>query len=329
MPAAIRIYRSLEELGNGVGPCAVTIGNFDGVHAGHRRIFRRVAQIAAEHRWKATVLTFDPHPTKVVAPERLPRLLSTPLERSVWMGEEGIEQVVVLPFSREFSQLSPADFVAQVLIRRLEARAVLIGENFRFGRGHAGDATLLCELGRKLGFLTEVVSGVSLRRRLVSSSEVRRLVEAGRVALASRLLERAYALEGEVVPGRGIGSKHTVPTLNLATSAEVLPAAGVYVTRTTVPATGRTFDSVTNIGCRPTFGGETLSIETFLLDPPEGDPPRRIRVAFLRRLREERRWEAAEQLREQIWKDVARARAYFRRWARWVHPSSREAELAH
>jgi len=170
-----------------------------------------------------------------------------------------------------------------------------------------------------MGFLTEVVLAVSCRGMRISSSGLRQLVEAGEVARAGRFLGRPFSLEGDVVPGHGVGSKKTVPTLNLAPTSELLPKAGVYVTRTTDLNDSRKWDSVTNVGYRPTFGGDgRLSIETFLLDPPEGEAPRSIRVEFLRRLRDERKFESPEALKAQIWKDVTRARAYFRRWALWT-----------
>jgi len=295
------------------GPSALTIGNFDGVHAGHRAILRRVVALARERGWKPSVLTFDPHPARIVAPERAPRLLTTPEERVRLMREAGIEQVLILPFTRELAGFSPERFVREIVVERLEARAVLVGDNFRFGHEHAGDTRLLAELGRRYGFLVEAVPAVRMRGRVVSSSEVRGLIEAGNVSLAARLLGRPYALAGEVVSGQGIGSKQTVPTLNLAPAAEVLPARGVYITRTADPETGRRWNSVTNIGTRPTFGGDSVTVETFLLDPLEGSSPRAIRVEFLKRLREERRFEDAAALKRQILRDVGRAQTYFGR----------------
>ncbi len=295
------------------GPTALTIGNFDGVHAGHREILRRVVELARERGWKPSVLTFDPHPARIVAPERAPRLLTTPEDRARLMREEGIEQVLILPFTLELAGFSPERFVREIVVERLEARAVLVGDNFRFGHQHAGDTRLLAELGLRYDFLVEAVPAVRMRGRVVSSSEVRRLIETGSVGLAGRLLARPYALEGEVVSGQGIGSKQTVPTLNLAPAAEVMPARGVYVTRTTDAASGHRWISVTNIGTRPTFGGDSVTVETFLLDPLEDASPRAIRVEFLKRLREERRFEDAAALKAQILRDVARVKTYFRR----------------
>lgn len=321
----VRIHRSLEELDGGFGPSALSIGNFDGVHAGHRRILRRVVEMARENGWKPSALTFHPHPAKVVAPQRAPRLLTTPEQRCALMAEEGIEQVLVLPFVDEIARLTPEEFARDILAARLGAKAVLVGANFRFGHRQAGDTRMLEDLGRRHGFLTEVVPAVSLRRRAISSSEVRRLIVAGNVSLAVRLLERPHFLEGDVVAGRGIGTSETVPTLNLRTAAEVLPASGVYVTRTMDLAGGSVWPSVTNVGYRPTFDGADLSIESHLLVSLETERPLRIRVEFLRRLRPEFRFPDAESLKAQILRDVSRARAYFRRLDRWVDPSGRSS----
>jgi riboflavin kinase/FMN adenylyltransferase len=296
------------------GPTAVTIGNFDGVHAAHRHIMGRVVLIAAANGWKPTVLTFDPHPMRVVAPDRAPRLLTTPEQRCALMREQGIEQTLVLPFTSEIARLTPEEFVRQILVEKLGAKAVLVGENFRFGARAAGDTAMLAALGAKYGFKTETVGPVLWRRRMVSSSEIRRLIQAGNVGVARRMLQRPYCVEGDVVRGHGVGAKQTVPTLNLDTDAEVLPAVGVYITRTRDLDDQREWNSITNIGHRPTFGGdERISIETFLLTPLTGETPAHIRVEFLRRVREERKFENAEALKTQIMRDAARAQAYFRR----------------
>jgi riboflavin kinase / FMN adenylyltransferase len=315
----MRIFRSLDEVPPDFGPSALTIGNFDGVHAGHRRILRRVKEVAVERALKASALTFDPHPSKVVAPERAPRLMTSPVERCALIEEEGIEQVVIMPFDRHVARLTPDEFVEQVLVRKLGVRAVVLGHDFCFGYKQSGNVRVLGELGRKYGFTTEEVKAVTVRGRVVSSTGLRQLIEAGRVAQAARLLERPYALEGEVVAGRGVGSRQTVPTLNLAANTEVLPATGVYVTRTRDLENDRVWPSVTNVGCRPTFSdSQELSIETFLLEPLNGDTPRRIRVEFLWRVRDERHFPDAQALKQQILRDVAVAQTYFRRLKKWT-----------
>jgi riboflavin kinase / FMN adenylyltransferase len=315
----MKIYRSLADVPRDFAPSALTIGNFDGVHYGHRQILRRVRAIAEANGWKPSVLTFDPHPTRVVAPDRTPPLLTTPETRVALMREEGIEQVLILPFTLELAKLSPEEFVSRILVDTLGARAVLVGDNFRFGHKHAGNVALLADLGRKLGFTVEIVPAVACRGRVVSSTGIRDLIRAGRVDLAARFLLHPYALEGEVVSGRGVGSKQTVPTLNLSTTAEVLPATGVYITRTHDLAAPREWNSITNIGYRPTFGDSSeLTIETFLLDPLEGDTPSHVRLEFLRRVRAERKFDTPEALRAQILKDVAAANRYFRRLKAWT-----------
>ena len=310
----MKIYRSLESVPPDFGPTVLTIGNFDGVHFGHRQILRRVARVAKERGWKASLLTFDPHPTRIVAPERIPPLLTSPERRAELMAEEKIEQVLILPFTREVAELNPEEFARQIVAERLGARAVLVGENFRFGRRQAGNVRLLEELGSRLGFLTEVIPTAYCRGRAVSSSVIRQAIDDGRVALAARLLQHPYGVDGVVVKGHGVGAKQTVPTLNLQTAAEVIPARGVYLTRTRDLETGAIWNSITNVGYRPTFGGDPqLSVETFLLDPLEGGPPKHIRVEFLCRVRDERKFETPEALRTQILKDVRVARSYFRR----------------
>ena len=318
---ALRVYRSLAEIPANAPAAAVTVGNFDGVHVAHRRLLGRVVELARDQGWTPSVLTFHPHPTRVVAPDRAPKLLSTPEQRFAWMAQAGIEQVLLLPFDLDLSRLTPEEFVRTALVERLHAKIVVVGENFRFGNKQAGDTRALSELGARYGFRTEVVSGVSLRGRMVSSSAVRSLIESGAVSEACRLLGRAYAIEGDVVRGHGIGSRQTVPTLNLRTAAEVLPASGVYITRTRDRdlEDGRSWRSITNIGHRPTFDGQDLTVETYVLEPLQEPAPTRIRVEFLRRVREERRFESADALKQQIFRDVGRAESYFRRTGRWVN----------
>lgn len=312
--SGIRIYRGLEEVPPDFGPSALTIGNFDGVHAGHRRILRRVCAIAQERGLKPSVLTFHPHPATVVAPGRAPHLMTSPEQRCALMAEEGIQQALILPFTPKVAQLTPEEFVDRILVRKLGVKAVLVGDNFRFGHRQAGNVAVLRQLGAQYGFDTEVIAAIRRRGTVISSSVIRKLVESGEVARAARLLERPCGLEGEVVPGHGVGAKQTVPTLNLRAESEVLPRTGVYVTRTTDLRDGRTWESVTNVGYRPTFATDhDLSIETFLLDPLTGAKPRRIRVEFCWRLRDERKFASPEALKAQILRDVARARAYFRR----------------
>jgi riboflavin kinase/FMN adenylyltransferase len=325
---SLRIFRTLKEARGGFAPSAVTIGNFDGVHAGHGELMRRTQRIAAEHGVKASALTFHPHPTTIVAPERAPRLLTTPDERCALMAADGIEQVLILPFDHEVSNLAPADFFRCVLVEALGARAVIVGDNFHFGRRQAGHTGDLRALGAGAGVQVEVVPLLQRRGIAVSSSEIRRLLALGDVSKANRLLERPYSITGGIVRGEGRGSKQTVPTLNMETGSledatSALPADGVYVTRTEDPDSGRRWDSITNIGYRPTFDGRHLTIETFLFGSLEAGTPARIRLEFLRHVRGERRFDSAEELKAQILKDVGRAQSYFRRARRFIAGTTR------
>jgi riboflavin kinase/FMN adenylyltransferase len=319
------IYRSLAETPDNFGPCAITIGNFDGAHVGHRRILHRVSALAREEGWKSAALTFDPHPAKLVAPASAPRLLTTLDERARMILEQGIDEILILPFTPEIAALGPEDFVREILVDKLKARAVLVGANFHFGKRAAGDAGTLEELGERYSFETDIIVPVVWRKRVISSSEIRRAIEGGDVSTACRMLGRAYALRGAVVPGEGRGGKQTVPTLNLDTKAELVPKTGVYVTWTRVEGRegvqSREWPSITNVGYRPTFDGHTRTIETYLLVPLDSASPTEISVEFLWRVRDERKFENAEALKAQILRDVNRAQTYFRRRGRAVAPA--------
>jgi riboflavin kinase/FMN adenylyltransferase len=309
----MKIFRSSAEVPETFGPSVITIGNFDGVHIGHRQIMRRVVALAREKGCAPAVLTFDPHPARVLAPGRAPRLLMTIDQRLRSLEAEGIEAVFLIPFSVEFARLMPEQFVEQILAGNLKAHTVLVGEDFRFGYRQAGNLHTLRALGERFGFTLEVVAGIARRGERVSSTAIRRLVVDGSVSRACRMLGAPFALEGAVVKGQGIGSKKTVPTLNLAPENEVLPKTGVYATRTRDLTSGRTWSSITNVGYRPTFAGEDLTVETFLLEPPGDEHPNRIEVSFLYYLRDERKFEDADALKSQILRDVAIANRLHRR----------------
>ncbi len=193
--------------GSAFRPSVLTIGKFDGVHAGHAHLLRQVIALAAQHGLAPSVLTFDPHPVCVLAPERAPKPLATVEERCTRMRELGIEQIFVLPFTREIARLSPEEFVAQYLQQVMRTRFVLVGRDFRFGYRQAGDPAMLADLGSRYGFETRLVDPVKWHGLVISTSEVRTRIEAGEVSVAGRLLERPYALSGDVVPGPGVGSK--------------------------------------------------------------------------------------------------------------------------
>lgn len=305
----MKIFRSafdaLPESGSLAVASVVAIGNFDGVHQGHREILRRVRTLALERELVPAVLTFDPHPARVLAPERAPKLIMTMDQRLRALAGEGIESVLVIPFSLDFARLTPEEFARDILAGRLGARVVMVGEDFRFGHRQSGNIATLGELGARFGFEVAPVEAIERRGERISSTGIRTLVTAGAVSRACRLLGTPFALEGAVVPGHGIGSRQTVPTLNLAPRNELWPGHGVYVTRTRDLASGRTWNSVTNVGLRPTFGGDSVTVETFLLGSLEGNSPVEIEVEFLSFVRAEKRFESAEELKLQIGKDVA------------------------
>jgi riboflavin kinase/FMN adenylyltransferase len=316
----MKVFRSPSDVPPAFGPSVIAIGNFDGMHAGHREIMRRVTAWSRSKGYIPAVLTFDPHPARVLAPDRAPKLLMTIDQRLRTMESAGIEAVLLLPFSFDFAKLTPEEFVDRILSQTLQVRGVLVGEDFRFGYKQSGNVETLRMLGLRFGFELDAVPGIERRGERISSSAVRKLIAEGSVSRACRMLGGPFALEGPVVKGQGIGSKQTVPTLNLAALNEVLPKTGVYVTRTldlrpSALDSKRAWNSITNVGFRPTFDGEGLTVETFLLDALSGDPPSRIEVAFLAFLREERKFDSPDALKSQILRDVRVAGRLHRRLA--------------
>jgi phosphoribosyl 1,2-cyclic phosphate phosphodiesterase len=295
----------------------LAIGNFDGIHLGHQAILRATVSRAHESNDVATALTFDPSPRKVLRPESAPSRLLTNAQRIERFSELGIESAVVLPFTLELARLSPEDFVLEILVRGLLVRAVLVGENFRFGHRQAGDVKFLRELGMRYSFDVVIIPPVGYRGEIVSSTAIRREIANGKVTHASSLLGRPFSLTGQVISGTGTGRHFTFPTLNLAPEQELLPARGVYVTRTRLEGEDRSHRSVTNIGMRPTFNGSALSVETHLLNFSGEITPRHIEVQFWKRLREEKKFDSAEDLRTQIARDIRSANRYFSRLRRF------------
>jgi riboflavin kinase/FMN adenylyltransferase len=295
----------------------LAIGNFDGIHLGHQAIIRAAVEHAAKTGDVATALTFDPSPRRVLRPESAPLRLSTNAQRMDWFGTVGLEAAVVLPFTLDLARLSPQEFVEQILVRGLHVRAVLVGENFHFGHQQAGNVALLRELGARHGFVVEIIPPVALEGEIVSSTAIRREIASGGVTHAARLLGRPFALTGEIVPGTGTGRRFTFPTLNLKPDQELLPARGVYVTRTLLEGETKSRRSVTNVGMRPTFNGSSFSIETHLLDFSGEVTARHMEVRFWKRLREEKKFTSPEDLRAQIARDIATARRFFTRLRRY------------
>ena len=300
-------------------PLALAIGNFDGVHLGHRALLDRTIGSAQDHNLIPAVLTFNPHPTVVVAPSRVPLMLTSLEERLQLLRGAGIEHVEVLSFDKDIAALNPREFVSQILLERLNTKAVFVGENFRFGFRKQGTPEILRALGREFGFEPHFLPPVTLRGEIVSSSAIRQHLLNGQISRANHLLGRCFSLAGPVVSGHGVGSKQTVPTLNLRPSSERLVPRGVFVTETIDIHDGRRrWQSITNAGTRPTFNGDELTVETFLLSPFQPPAPAGITVEFRRFIRPERQFPDPAALREQIMRDVAQANAYWRRWSRFA-----------
>jgi phosphoribosyl 1,2-cyclic phosphate phosphodiesterase len=295
----------------------LAIGSFDGIHLGHQAILRATVERARALKAVPTALTFDPSPRKVLRPETAPLQLSTNAQRLAWFAALGLEAAVVLPFTLELAHLSPEEFVQQILVRDLRIRAVLVGENFRFGHQQAGNVQMLTELGAKYGFEVVTLPPVVYRGEVVSSTIIRREVAKGDVSHAARLLGRPFVLSGEIISGTGTGRRFTFPTLNLAAEQGLLPGRGVYITRTCLDGEKRSHRSVTSIGMRPTFDGSALSVETHLLDTQLATTPKHIEVRFWKRLRDEKKFSGPEELRAQIARDIARARTFFSRLRRF------------
>src|SRR3954452_10235240 len=297
---------------------AVAIGNFDGVHLGHQALIGEMVREARRRDLVPSVLTFDHHPTVVVAPDRVPPIISSLEQRIYRLKALGVEQVQVLPFTKELAALSPCDFVLEVLIKQLQAKAIFVGRNFRFGYRKSGNCDTLDQLGEEFGFVSHFLDPVRYRGEVVSSTAIRKHLADGNVTRANRLLGHCFQISGPVVSGHGIGSKQTVPTLNLRAPEGGIVPRGVYVTETHEPSASRPWQSITNAGVRPTFSGSELTIETFLLSPFEDPAPREIAVEFRRFIRAEQKFSNPEELKAQILKDVQRAQAYWRRTTRWV-----------
>jgi len=312
---AMAIYRSLAELPPTLGPVVATIGNFDGVHRGHRWVIAEVIARAKSLGIRSLAVTFDPHPAHVLRPGQSMPLITPLAEKLRLLARTGIDATLVLPFDNTLRHLSAREFAEQVLHRALHAAEVHEGENFRFGYQAEVGIDGLEQLGRDLGFGCCVYTPRTLRGHVVSSSRIRELISTGDVRHARALLGRPFAILSTPASGRGYGTRYTVPTINLAPYPELAPAHGVYITTLTIGegAQAETFESVTNVGNRPTFGADSFSIESHLLNfhPIDLTEQMPLELAFLDRIRPEIRFPSPEALREQIGRDVTRARRYF------------------
>jgi riboflavin kinase / FMN adenylyltransferase len=308
----MHVFHGPSEIPADFGRTVVSIGNFDGVHVGHRFVIDELKKKAAARGAQSVVVTFDPHPLRLLRPETCPRLI-TPLKTKLeLLADAGLDAVLVLPFTANLARMRAWEFATTIVHDVLGAAEVHEGPNFRFGYKAEGGTAELYQFGKELGFEVVIHSALQIRGLTVSSSKIRELLAAGELRTARMLLGHGFFVDSTPASGRGIGGKLTVPTINLAPYSELLPPNGVYVTRMRVGE--EWFDSVTNVGNRPTFGEDSFAVESYLLDfrpmVLEADTP--LRLLFLRRLREETRWPSPEALKEQIMRDVGQAKRYLR-----------------
>ena len=307
----MKVFQKLEDVPSDFGATLLSVGNFDGVHRAHAQVLRTIVQRAKEFGCKSMAVSFEPHPVRILRPDKGLKLLTPTPEKVRLLGQTGLDAVLLLPFTRDLSLMTPQRFAQEILKKNLHAREVHEGYNFHFGHKAAGNLDLLTEIGKKLGFEVHAYPEMRLRGEPVSSTHIRKLVAEGRVSRARHLLARPFYILSTAGRGRGYGAKYTVPTINLSRYEELVPGDGVYITRTRVGQ--ECFDSVTNVGNRPTFGTESFAIETHLLNfhPIELTPQTEVEIHFLERLRDEIKFPAVEALREQIARDVKKARRYF------------------
>ena len=301
------ILSSLDAVTQKQRGAAVTIGNYDGVHLGHQKILANLKEEAVALDVPSLAITFDPHPVKVFAPERELKLLTPPEAKARLMERYGIDALVFLPFTREFARMSADVFIEEILVRRLGARAVVVGNGYVFGRGKEGTTGLLRRRGKKHGFEVRVVRQAVVEGKPVSSTRIRHLISTGNVAKAARLLGRPYSMRGKVITGAGRGTPILkIPTANISTPYEAVPRDGVYAVRVMVD-TDR-YDGAASIGSNPTFKDAKRSYEVHIFDY-EGDLwGRELKIIFMERLRDQMAFKSVEELKAQIADDIARCR---------------------
>ena len=311
----MRTFHNLDDVPRDFGPTMVSVGNFDGVHRAHCHVIEEIVRRARANNAKSVVITFEPHPIRILRPDHNFKLLTPLPEKLLLLEATGADAVLLLPFSRDLSLMTPRQFAHEILKKHLDACEVHEGYNFRFGHKAEGNIQLLRELGREMDFAVHDYPEMRLRGEPVSSSHIRKLLSEGRVSRARHLLARPFRILSTPGRGRGYGSKYTVPTINLARYEELVPKDGVYITRARVG--DECFDSVTNVGNRPTFGSDSFAIESHLLHfhPLELSAETEVELHFLDRLRDEIKFPSVEALKEQIGRDVRKAQKYLRRLA--------------
>jgi riboflavin kinase / FMN adenylyltransferase len=301
------LIEDLQNLKKPLKNVVLTIGNFDGVHRGHLTLFEKVKERAKAVRGPSAVMTFEPHPIRVMKPGNGPRLITPTPQKLELIKKAGIEVLLCIPFTEDFAAISARDFVKAILVDKIGIRELVVGYDYTFGHNREGNISLLREMGDQMGFAVHLVGPVHVDHALVSSTSIRMLIQEGRLNEASVLLGRSYQLQGTVVKGHDRGGKLLgFPTANLLVRDELLPKVGVYAV--TVLIEGKTYDGVTNIGYNPTFQDQALSVETHILDYSEELTGRTIRINFVKRLRDEKKFPGIKELVNQIDRDVEEAR---------------------
>ncbi len=309
----MEVIRSLEEIPGDLKGAFVTIGNFDGVHRGHQSIFNRLIEEARPAGAPVLVITFEPHPKSVLRADRRPfYLITTPEEKIREIAATGVDALLMIPFDLDFAALSAESFVRDVLWKRLRIRKILIGHDYRFGRGKEGNEAFLVRWGKTLGFDVEALGAVSGSGDVISSTRIRNAIFDGDVRTARRLLGRPYNVAGRVVHGHRRGTGLGFPTANVRPEKDLLPARGVYAAVTKMD--GRSMKSVLNIGYNPTFGDSELSVEVFILDFRGDLYGESLEILFIDRLRPEMKFDGPEALVTQIRADVAKAESILADW---------------
>ncbi len=303
----MEIIIGLEALNRIYPDTVLTIGNYDGVHLGHQKILSNVIRRAAGIKGTSMVMTFEPHPVKVISPERNIKLLTTTEEKARLIEAIGIQVLLLINFNKEFSSMLPDDFINEVLVNKLHVREVIVGDHYTFGRQKKGTIDLLKTRGKLLGFGVQAIKNVMVHGNIVSSSAVRSLLQKGAVSEASKYLGRPYSIEGTVIKGKGRGQKLlNIPTANITTPVEIAPREGVYAVRVNVE--NATHNGVANIGKNPTFGNESVSYEVHLFSFSGNLLGESIRIHFIDRIRGERAFPDAAGLEKQIREDIEYAR---------------------
>lgn len=307
----MHIIFDIEQLEKPLKNPVLTIGNFDGVHKGHLVLFDKVKEKARDIKGQSVIITFDPHPIKIMKPGNGPPLITPTRQKLELIGDAGIDTIVCIPFTKQFAAISARDFIRKILVDKIGIKEIVVGYDYTFGHNREGNIQLLQEIGDRFGFGVDVVEPVLNDHTLVSSTSIRNLVQEGKLSQVKKLLGRNYQICGTVVKGKNRGGRILgFPTANLELIDELTPRVGVYAVRVLID--DQTYDGLTNIGYDPTFGEGPFSVETHVLDFSGDLLGKTIRINFIERLRDERTFKTVKDLADQIGQDIIRARKIFK-----------------